>query len=80
MDENQEITTESTEEEMFHQWCDEQSDIAGDIMDAMVKTCADKLTEQGMIQSDVSYVEETLFSDAASHEVYEAIWNALMRI
>jgi hypothetical protein len=72
--------TEPTEDEMYDQWLNELGEIAGDIMDAMLNTCAEKLTKQGMTPSDVSYVEETLFSNAVSDQIWETIWEALMRI
>ena len=74
------VESQSNEEELFHDWCDELSQTAVDIMDAMVDACAEKLREHGMEPTDVSYVCETLFSDATSHELSETIWNALMRV
>ena len=72
-------SSEPTDEELFHEWCDELSETTGDIMCAMVDVCAEKLRKHGMKPTDVSYVRETLFSDATHHELWETIWNALMR-
>ena len=72
--------TEPPEEEMYDQWLEEQGDIANEIVDAMTKTCTDKLKAHGMHPSDIDYVSEVLFSGISGHEVQETIWNALLRM